>query len=551
MDKPTRREQGRYQPPAESIQTTDHVDRYGNTPKAKRKRLAPWAAAVWLIIWQLASLFMGSELLLPGPVGVACRLANDLVQPAFWGRIGFSLGRIVLGVAIGWVVGAGCAAIAARHEHLRALIAVPMALARSVPVASFIVLALIWLSASNLAALVVALVVTPVVYENLVQALDARDAELAEMAQVLHVSRWRRLRLVELPQLAPALYAALRLSVGTGWKAGVAAEVIGIPFGSLGEAIYQTKVHFDTTGLFSWTVAVVICSILCERVALLVIRLLIARATEDADVPTGQRCLIACSEATSSSNAPSGQRYHPARAPRPQLKSAGFNVRTPASEAPRLPDELEDNPPHGITIRLEHVTKRFTTGAGPVDVSFTVRPGHPIAMMAPSGYGKTTLLRIIAGLTTPDEGAIVVVDDMTRDITMRVSIVFQTPRLCPQASALSNVRLALPTGSSLWRAAPQMLALLGIDTIRDRAAHRCSGGEKQRTAIARALITPHNILLLDEPFAGLDDSTRSSCAAIIRSHAKTCPVVIATHREEEARLIGARIIHLDPSHRTS
>ena len=213
-------------------QTSECTEREGRTgAKGERPSRRPtlWAGAFWLAIWQLAAIALGSELLLPGPAAVLARLVEMAPQPAFWARVGFSLVRIAGGFALGAVYGTVGAFAGARRRIVEELLAPLMALAKSVPVASITVLALIWLRAANLAVLVVLLVVLPIVYENVLQGLRATDGKLEEAARLYHVPPVRRLRFLVMPTLFPYLSTALALGLSTAWKAGVAAEVFGIP----------------------------------------------------------------------------------------------------------------------------------------------------------------------------------------------------------------------------------------------------------------------------------------------------------------------------------
>ena len=480
----------------------------GTAPGRRHARIAPAAVLAWLVLWQVAALVIDSELLLPGPIAVASRLAGDVLSVAFWMRVGFSTLRIAGGVLIGWVIGIASAMASAKSAVVQSFLEVPLSLARSVPVASFTVLALIWLRASNLAVLVVALVVTPTVHENLLQALVSRDRALDEMATVLRVPRLKRLRLVDLPQLAPSIRAALKLTLGMGWKAGVAAEVIGIPFGSIGEALYQTKVQFDTAGLFSWTATVVAASLVSERTVRSVLDHAIARLTLDAG-------------------------FH-----------RRFVTDSPIRDVEETPQDSSLDIPTGASALIIHELLCPLSAErciGPVNL--TAKAGAPCALMAPSGAGKTTLLLTVAGTRESSVDSIKVLDTSGKAVLHpHVAMVFQDARLCDQASALDNTLLAAPSDPSMREKAKILLEELGLAGQIHQAAGSCSGGERRRIAIARALMTPADLLLLDEPFTGLDPSSRNRCAALINRYAKRMPVVIATHDPEDATLLDAHII---------
>ena len=136
---------------------------------------------------------------------------------------------------------------------------------KSVPVASFIILALVFLTSRKLNSFISFLMVLPIVYGNLLEGLKSKSRPLDEMARMYHVPRLRRLIYIELPQLKPYLLSAVSLALGMGWKSGIAAEVIGIPTGSVGERLYQAKVYLDTSELYAWTLAILLISMLFEK----------------------------------------------------------------------------------------------------------------------------------------------------------------------------------------------------------------------------------------------------------------------------------------------
>ena len=121
---------------------------------------------------------------------------------------------------------------------------------------------------------------------------------------------------------------------------------------------------------------------------------------------------------------------------------------------------------------------------------------------------------------------------------------FQDDRLADQASALANARLSLAPGSAAWDEAPALLEQLGLGERLFSAAGTCSGGERRRITLARALLAPHDILLLDEPFTGLDAAARDTCTRIIRERERQSIVLVATHDREDAERLGARVYHI-------
>lgn len=188
-------------------------------------------------------------------------------------------------------------------------------------------------------------------------------------------------------------------------------------------------------------------------------------------------------------------------------------------------------------LTIEHLTKQFGEKTLFRDLCLTV--DGPAVLWAPSGWGKTTLLRILMGLDTPTAGRV-------RGVG-RAAAVFQEDRLCPQLTALQNVTLVLPGSEKQYKG--QIIAnfqQLGMDTAAlTLPAARLSGGQKRRTALLRALWAPSDTLLLDEPFTGMDPDTLAAAAALLRTRCGTKPVLLATHDREAIRLLGWPVIELE------
>lgn len=188
-------------------------------------------------------------------------------------------------------------------------------------------------------------------------------------------------------------------------------------------------------------------------------------------------------------------------------------------------------------LTIEHLTKQFGEKTLFRDLCLTVE--GPAVLWAPSGWGKTTLLRILMGLDTPTEGRVQGVG--------RAAAVFQEDRLCPQLTALQNVTLVLPGSEKQYK--EQIKAdfqQLGMDAAAlTLPAARLSGGQKRRTALLRALWAPSDTLLLDEPFTGMDPDTLAAAAALLRTRCGTEPVLLATHDREAIRLLGWPVIELE------
>ena len=238
----------------------------------KTRTIRAWAVLFWLAVWQLVSTALSSELLLVSPVRVAARLLELAATAGFWGSVASSLLRIAGGFLLAVAAGVVLAALSARSRWVRELLAPLILAVKSIPVASFIILALIWFSSKNLAVLISFLMVLPVVYTNVLSGIRAADPQLLEMARVFRIPALRRVRYIYVPQVYPFFQSACGVALGLCWKSGVAAEVIGMPQGSIGERLQQAKVYLDTPDLFAWTLTIVLVSLGFEKLFLALLR---------------------------------------------------------------------------------------------------------------------------------------------------------------------------------------------------------------------------------------------------------------------------------------
>lgn len=243
----------------------------------RNKNLIQKAAAVLLalVVWELMSRFVASELLLVSPIAVVKRLFGLVQEEIFLPTVAYTLKRIALGFVFGFVFGALLALAAGRFKIIEALLWPYMLTVKSVPVASFVVLALIWLSSGGLSVFISFLMVLPIIYTNLLDGIKAVDKKMLEMAEVFKMPFSRRLRFIWLPCVKPFLLSGSRIALGLAWKSGVAAELIGYPEGSVGEVLYYSKLFMNTADLFAWTVVIVLLSVLFERLVLFLLKRLL------------------------------------------------------------------------------------------------------------------------------------------------------------------------------------------------------------------------------------------------------------------------------------
>lgn len=232
---------------------------------------APWRwllpAVFWLAEWWVLALIVGKELLIPSPPLVVRTLLELVVTGAFWRYTALTLLRITLGLLLGIVLGILTALLTDRFSWLHALLAPAVRVVRATPVASFIILVLLWVANGRVPVVISALVVLPVIWESTAAGLRSVDRDLLEFARAYRLTRMDTWRRIVIPSMLPQLAAAVCTAIGLAWKSGVAAEVLCLPKAAVGTQVYFSKLYLDTPALFAWTLIVVALSLTVERIA--------------------------------------------------------------------------------------------------------------------------------------------------------------------------------------------------------------------------------------------------------------------------------------------
>lgn len=232
--------------------------------KALRNNLI--AVLFWLGVWYALSQLTNNELLLPGPGVVLSRLAQLALTGGFWVITGTSLLRILLGTVLAVAAGTLLAAACCRLPLLDTLCRPMVTIIKSTPVASFIILLILWVGRDVLPAVIVVLMVLPVVWSNVCAGIRNTDPQLLRTARVFRFSRLRTLRRVYIPSVMPHFLSACRTALGLAWKAGIAAEILTVPAVSIGKRLAESRTYVETVDLFAWTLTVIVCSLLIEKV---------------------------------------------------------------------------------------------------------------------------------------------------------------------------------------------------------------------------------------------------------------------------------------------
>lgn len=222
-------------------------------------------AAVWLVLWYGLDRLISNEILFVGPMQTAAALARLMRTSEFYISILSTLARIALGFMFGAAAGIAMAIVGYRFPAVSAFISPFVMVLKSTPVASFVILLLIWAGNRNLSLIICFLVVFPIMYLNTQSGFMAVDEKMTEMAQVYGMPWKSRIRGIYIPALRPSILSAMSLSLGMSWKSGVAAEVIGQPLHTIGNALYRSKIFFETADLFAWTIVIIALSWIFEK----------------------------------------------------------------------------------------------------------------------------------------------------------------------------------------------------------------------------------------------------------------------------------------------
>lgn len=485
---------------------------------------------LWLIVWQIAAVWTDNHILLVGPVEVLRALIRNITQSGFLTVVLYSLARIGLGFLLALLTGLVLGAISYRLPFMQELLSPVMTALKSVPVASFVVLLLIWFGSSKLSFFISFLIVFPNIYVNTIDGLMSADGKLLEMADVFGMDKISRFFYIYRPALMPYLDSCLRISLGMSWKSGVAAEIIGLPDHSLGEKLYMSKISLDTAGLFAWTLVIISASFLFEKLILILVR------TFEEWKP------------------------YPIRAKSNMIFAKHTSSVKDMRDSKELPRQTEAVNHMVDYIQVSNINKSFGELSVLRDFSLNMEKGKHYVLMAPSGAGKTTFLRILTGLDNTDGGEIT-------GVPAHVGMVFQEDRLCEEYDAICNIMLGMGKGTGTRSGKSTGI---GTDTddckgkesdesgmnraqtiayIKKEAAEilpedcltkpvkELSGGMRRRVALLRAVLSGSDLLVLDEPFTGLDEENRARSAAYLLGHLGGRTLLVTTHRDDDVELL--------------
>lgn len=345
------------------------------TERVKAVAAAGAVAAFWLAAWMLVAALVAQPLILPGPGAVVVALLRLVCDAGTWAILAGSGARILGGLALAAVCGGVLAGVSSRSRAFACLVAPALSFVKATPVACVVVLLLIWLGSARVSIAAVFLMALPGVYFSLAEGLAQVNGSLEQMFRLHGVRGWRLFCAHTWREVLPFVLSCARAVIGMGWKAGVAAELIGMAVDTVGERIYQAKLLIETADLLAWTVLVVAASWACERALVWLLQ---------ASGPVAWRAAV---------------------------RTHGYGLRGRAGAA-------GDGAAAGLALA---VGDRAPWAPALDGLVLNVPAGGRACVMGASGVGKSTLLALAAGECAP------------------CSMVFQDARLVEDASALDNV----------------------------------------------------------------------------------------------------------------
>lgn len=450
------------------------------------KRIVLTCLSILLIpvAWQLLSWQMAQPQLIPSFPDLVRALLRLVYTPGFLVSIGTTCLRACVGLLLSLAAASITAFLLNRSEGIRFLFMPWLSLLRSVPVISFILLALIFLNPEMIPLLIAFLTMYPLLTENLLKGLMNRRDSWKILARQFHLNAWNRLFQINYPQLKPYLFSGLASAVGFGWRAIIMGEVLSQCVDGIGKRMKEAQVFIDVPELIAWTLVAIVLSWLTDK--------LISRLSD----------------------------WQP-------------SVRYRHSAVELQAVSLQPN-----DICLMDVSYFY----GIHHMNIILKAGKIYALSAPSGQGKTTLLQLLNGTLRPTGGEISCLPGQTANL-------FQEPTLLPQLTAKENIMLggaAYCDRAILEQQSLRLLAAFQLEKQAEMYPAALSYGQQQRVALARALMFPAGLLLLDEPFNGLDVELRQLVARFLVEwqQEKQATVVFSSHHAEEIKAMNAEVITL-------
>jgi len=457
----------------------------------KRKELLPTILAILslAVIWQFIAMQIGFPAIFPSLLVLIKQVFILFLSEQFFRAVLTTILRGISGFFIALALAFLMATIAKFSDFWKSYFHPVIVIARSIPVISFVLIAVLWFSPPYLPVFIALITMFPILYQTILTGLEQTDSKWVEMAKVFGKSPYQQFISIYLPASKSVIYDGVSTAMGFGWRAVIIGEVLAQPLHGIGTEMKQAQAYINVSELIAWTVIAVGVSYLFEGIVKIIRKIHFEKQL---------------SKVTSSINIKPYQ----------------------------IADKKE--------VKIENVDKSFNDILIINSFTSVFNDTDVNCLKGPSDIGKTTLLRLLAQLEKPDSGNVITLKSYQRGYS------FQDVRLLPWLTVSENIAFVLHSRLIHKQEISNLVALLLEKMELTEQGHKypdeLSGGQQQRVGLARALAAKPDILLLDEPFTGLDDALKTRISNFLSVWiAAYRPVVVwATHEEVSLKDVKIR-----------
>ena len=407
------------------------------------------------VLWQLIAVQIGFPAIFPSLPDLLIQLFGIFKSPAFFVTVSSTVLRGMIGFSFALVLAFIFSSIATFSPFWKSFFHPIIVIARSIPVISFVLLAILWFSPAQMPIFIALLTMFPILYQNILTGFEHTDRKWIEMAKVFDKSSIKRFTAIYLPASKSNIYDGISTSLGFGWRAIIIGEVLAQPLRGIGTAMKQAQAYINVSELIAWTVVAIGVSYLFDLLIKMIRKIRLRM-----------------------------------RLPKPQKYTNNKFTQ---------PIQLKN-------INVINLDKRFNDKIIFKSFNINFDTEHVTCIKGPSGKGKTTLLRILAKIEKKDSGLVKLPH------SARTAFAFQDFRLLPWLTISENIAFGInhETHSQQYKSnlVHYLLEKMELANEGDKFPHELSGGQQQRVSLARALAAKSDILLLDEPLTGLDSELK-------------------------------------------
>ena len=445
----------------------------------KKKKIGPEhtrlaGAGLFLLLWLILARIVDHPILLPGPWAVLKSLFGLFGRSDFWQSLGLSLLSIVTGFFAALILALGAGILAYFIPPADLFFAPLLSICRSAPLAALTIILMIWLSPSSLPFVLILLAVTPLIYADTKAGLAAASPELLETAFVFRFRKRDRFRCIYLPSLKRQLLPALEFTAGLAWKAGITGEILALPTRHLGTGLYEAKIQLESAEVLAHLAVIVFLSRLLAKVLILLLQHESRREAAETRPASADQTLPARAGAL------------PTDAPEIETSETSETPKTPETREATLKKQKKETAETALKIR--DLSKSYDGKTVINELSADIPAGRITFVLGPSGRGKTTLFRILAGLEAADSGRICFSERLYGSRSLRFGVSFQDGRLLENESGQQNLLLVSGAETKEEKARflekwEKEMRRLGLPP--EQKVRYYSGGMKQKLSLLR------------------------------------------------------------------